>query len=187
MHATNLPGQYAAGLGAQQQHAVLLGEGDAVDALGEGHEGLLVALVPAVDVHDGLVLLGGEDVRAAHGQAVLLGRALLEDMALCGQRLQLVHEDGRVLGHACVCLCVRGNGRDKVLGEHRGSRARGMASGAGAGAAIGAGAGAGTGAGWRAWRYFFLDAGQTSDAGGTSRGTTCSDQVQHTPTVQTAV
>jgi hypothetical protein len=117
---TNLPGQHAATLGAQQQHRVFGRQRNAVDALGERDNGLLVALVAAIHVHDGLVRLRRKDMRAAHRKPVLRRGALLEDMALRGQRLVLVQKNARVLGHACVRFGLRGNRRDELLGEHVG-------------------------------------------------------------------
>jgi hypothetical protein len=117
---TDLPRQHASTLGAQQQHRLLRRECDAVDALWEGHHGLLVALFPAVDVDDGLVCLRGEYVRAAHCNAVGRSRAPLEDMSLSGEWLELVHKDARVFGDASVRLRRRRYGGHELFRQHGG-------------------------------------------------------------------
>jgi hypothetical protein len=91
-----------------------------VYALGEGHHGLLVALVSAIDVYNGLVRLRREYVRAAHGYAVRRSGTLLEDMALGGQRLVLVDENACILGDARVWLRRGRNGSYEVFSQHAG-------------------------------------------------------------------
>ena len=88
--------------------------------LRERHDGLLVRLLAAIHVHQRLSRLRRKHVRAAHSQSVGRRCALLEDMALGGQRLVFVHEYASVFGDARVGLGRRRNRRDKMLGEHCG-------------------------------------------------------------------
>lgn len=115
---TDLPRQYAPTLSTQQQHSILRGKCNAVDALWEGHNGFLVALLPAVYVHNCLLRLRSEYVRAAHGNAIRRSSTLLEDMSLGGQWLVFVDENARVLGDTCVRLRRRRYGGYKVFGQH---------------------------------------------------------------------
>lgn len=57
---------------AKNQHIAILctGNSNAADALWESDEGLLVSLLPTIDVNDRLLSLCGEDMRRAHSQAI---------------------------------------------------------------------------------------------------------------------
>jgi hypothetical protein len=89
-----------------------------VYALWEGHNGFLVALFSAVYVHNGLLRLRSEYMRAAHGNAIRRGCTFLKDMALGGQRLVLVDKDARVLGDARIWLRRRRDGGYEVFRQH---------------------------------------------------------------------
>jgi hypothetical protein len=119
MVVTNLPSQDAPAPRPQQQHAVLRRERDAVDPLREGHDRLLVALLSAVYVYDGLVGLRGEDMGAAYSNPIRRRRTLLEDVSLSSKWLIFVQEDAGVFRDACVRLRRRGYTGYKVFSEHR--------------------------------------------------------------------
>jgi hypothetical protein len=69
-------------------------------------------------VDDGFLGLRREDVCAAHSNAILGSRALLEDMSLRSQRLILVYKNALVLRYACVWLRGARNGGHKLFGKH---------------------------------------------------------------------
>jgi hypothetical protein len=89
-----------------------------MDALWEGHNGFLVALLPAVHVHNRLLRLRSEYMGAAHSDAIWRSSTLLEDMSLGGQWLVFVDENACVLGDACIRLRRRRYGGYKVFGQH---------------------------------------------------------------------
>jgi hypothetical protein len=115
---TDLPHQYASALGTQQQNRILRGKRDAVDAFRKGHNRLLVALVPAVHVHNRLLRLRSEYVRVAHSNAVWRSSTLLENMSLAGQWLVFVDENARVFGDARVWLRRRRYRGYEVFRQH---------------------------------------------------------------------
>ena len=115
---TNLPRQYPPALGAQQQHAVLGGKGNAMYPLWKRHQRFLVALFSAVNMDNRLVRLRGKNVRAAHSNAIWRSCALLEDMSLGDQWLELVDENAGILGDAGIWLGRGRYGGHKLFGEH---------------------------------------------------------------------
>ena len=82
------------------------------------HQRFLIALFSAVDMDNRLVRLRGENVRAGHCNAIWRSCALLEDMSLRDQWLELVDEDAGILGDACIRLGRGRNGGHELFGEH---------------------------------------------------------------------
>ena len=106
------PDEDAPRLRAQHQHAILTCQSQTCYPLLEWHRRLLVSLFPVVDVYDGLVGLGGEDMRWADGQTIRCCVALLETCSLSGMRLAL--EDG----YAYILDTVGGGFRRDRCGRH---------------------------------------------------------------------
>lgn len=98
-----------------------------MDALREGNESFLVCARARVDVHDGLIGLRGEDVRAACGEAVGERGALLEGAVDCVGGVQGVGVDADVFGDGGVGgFLLRADGGDEFFGErHLGWRTGG--------------------------------------------------------------
>src|SRR5690242_21381804 len=115
---TDLPSQNSSTLSAQQQYGILRCERNAVNPLRKRHNSLLVTFLAAVYVDDRFLGLRGENVRAAHSNAVLSSRALLEHMSLRGQRLKFVNKYPLIFGNASVWFRRASNGSQKLFGEH---------------------------------------------------------------------
>lgn len=116
--STDLP-QDGPSLGRTQRQYPIIEQADAVNALGEGDQGLLLACVPRVDVDDRLVRLCGEDVGGIGRQAVGPRRALLEGGRDGGDGLQFVHVDAIVLGDGGVGWLALGQDcGDEAFGQH---------------------------------------------------------------------
>lgn len=62
------------------------------------HYSLLIAPLPTVDMHHGLLGLRGEDMRCAHGKAIGRRRALLEARFEPRRRLEVVEVDASIFG-----------------------------------------------------------------------------------------
>lgn len=122
---TDFPSQYSPTLRSQQQYCILRRKRNAVYPLWKRHNSFLVALLPVVCVYNGFLGLRSEDVCAAHSDAILGSRALLEHMSLRGQRLGLEDEYALVFGDAGIWLRRACNGGHELFGKHGCYRGRG--------------------------------------------------------------
>lgn len=88
-------------------------------ALGKRNQCLLVALFPRVDVNDGLVDLGREDMGSTGNQGVRRGGALLKGRLDGVGRLQLVYIDSDIFGDGRIGrLWLGPDGSDESFGQH---------------------------------------------------------------------